>query len=162
MQPPYEQSRGRLTRRRGRRRGRRRRGRRKRKRRRKGGRPQTHWERGESELEWRSKERLPLWHRALTRLCPTPVSLAPLCNAKESWEQSESMEREAFIHTHSHTHQEREGREMLCPHMICSFPPPWHGFPGNQGKRGGGWGENQPMASFLFYIKVEKKKWKCI
>lgn len=27
---------------------------------------------------------------------------------------------------------ERE-REMLCPHMICSFPPPWHGCPGNGG-----------------------------
>lgn len=53
-----------------------------------------------------------------------------------AWQRAESgVEacRRGLLYIHTvYTGREGGGKEMLCPHMICSFPPPWHGCPGNQ------------------------------
>lgn len=80
---------------------------------------------------------------------PSPLSSVLLLSAVQ-WRAERKVKacRERLLYIHIHC--EREWKEMLCPHMICSFPPPWHGCPGNQRKGGGGWGETQPIGSFRF------------
>lgn len=132
-----------------------------------GGECTTHWEkRGkwagevtEAQREGRSKE---MPSRDLHWLYPPPVfnpcACLMRCNEelRVKWQHGE---RGFYTHTPHSLTRENEGeggmrgereRKMLYPHMICSFPPPWQGCPGNQGKRGGGWSESQPIRSFLY------------
>lgn len=96
-----------------------------------GGRPKTHGE-DQNESEGQSNAPLPQGHRGIflwwggeggRRVALTPLVWSLQCDRelRAEWKHADG----GFYIYIQYTLGEREGgKEMLCPHMICSFPPP--------------------------------------